>query len=494
MIPKEEYNLLKKSSIQYNDSIGRDVNGGQVNHIELGEGGRVVIKPTDITASTKNNTSSSLGNYHIIPNEAFQNWPKKPPYKTHDGPHDSSPEENLNENNNPPEPNLNVLEENDISPEENVNKSNMSNREETEVKTLHTLEDKTKNDVMHLPSSQIDQTENPKKDEPNNLNASSSETSSEIRQLNNQSPKIDETANNIPTVITGDDPSSSAQPFIRNNSSVRGIKDQKKRRLQKNDRPMKSIPPKHKTLTIAEDIFRRQQTLPDEDIPQQSILSEEEEIYRRQQTLPDDDDSNMQTLPDDDSNMLDMSEDQKTKLNELREARLNKILYDNEGQPNIYRKYKSTNIKKLSQSLKKKKGRQIGKDDIMMLNTPRPTQKVKVTVPKEKEQIEDILRKPNSVKIQKKKQNKSIKQIKTANIPNKKKIIKSMIDEKLAQLNSSKPQRKKHTAKSKSALEQIKKVIQQKTTRKRRQESLSSTDTNYIPPKISVVRKKQRKE
>ena len=55
IIPKDEYMSLKKTSSEHGqliDSIKGDVNGGQVNHIEIGEGGRVVIKPKDIIASS----------------------------------------------------------------------------------------------------------------------------------------------------------------------------------------------------------------------------------------------------------------------------------------------------------------------------------------------------------------------------------------------------------------------------------------------------------
>ena len=54
LIPKEEYRSLQTTSSDHAklvDSIAGDVNGGQVNHIEIGEGGRVTIKPTDIAAS-----------------------------------------------------------------------------------------------------------------------------------------------------------------------------------------------------------------------------------------------------------------------------------------------------------------------------------------------------------------------------------------------------------------------------------------------------------
>ena len=58
LIPKEEYRSLQTTSSDHAklvDSIAGDVNGGQVNHIEIGEGGRVTIKPTDITPRRNDN-------------------------------------------------------------------------------------------------------------------------------------------------------------------------------------------------------------------------------------------------------------------------------------------------------------------------------------------------------------------------------------------------------------------------------------------------------
>ena len=56
LISKGEYISLKRIREDHAhlvDSIGGDVNGGQVNHIEIGEGGKVVIKPDQLSASGK---------------------------------------------------------------------------------------------------------------------------------------------------------------------------------------------------------------------------------------------------------------------------------------------------------------------------------------------------------------------------------------------------------------------------------------------------------
>ena len=49
LIPRDEYETQKDArqhSGDFHDSIQGDISGGQVNHIELGDGGRVTIKPT----------------------------------------------------------------------------------------------------------------------------------------------------------------------------------------------------------------------------------------------------------------------------------------------------------------------------------------------------------------------------------------------------------------------------------------------------------------
>ncbi len=66
LISKDEYSSLHDTNDEHTklvDSIKGDVNGGQINHIEIGEGGKVVIKPTDIIASSpssKRNTTSRI--------------------------------------------------------------------------------------------------------------------------------------------------------------------------------------------------------------------------------------------------------------------------------------------------------------------------------------------------------------------------------------------------------------------------------------------------
>lgn len=487
MIPKEEYNNLKNfERSQYNDSIGRDVNGGQVNHIELGEGSRVVIKPTDIIASAKNIPSEK----YSIPNEAFRNWPKTPPYKTHDGmpnKEDIDSEKNDREAN-PNENNVveeNINEDNNIFDETNNTlgekiKENKSSHE-TELKTIHSME---------KPVSQNNKMRDQAVNHNNKMDGNSSDDNpsvinkNELPKTTNQTLKIDEIHKDknthqeedksnsvVPAVITGDYPS----PFQRTtgNKNLEEV-----RNIQKKDQPIKFVSQKEEAVTNAEDIFRRRQTLPDDDISLDA-LDDEEDKFRRHQSLP-----------DDDFNMVELSKNQNTKLNELRQSRLKNMLYDSDGRPNIYRKNKMQNTKKLAKPLKKKKDHQIGKDDIMVANTPRS---VKVSFTKEKEEIKDILRKPIKDKIQKKKQHNALKQIKGKNIPAEKKLIDSMINAKLAQLNGVKLHRRIKKEKTETAAEKVAKVIQQKTTRKRRQESLSSQDTGYIPPKIASIKKKQRK-
>ncbi len=57
LIPRDEYHSLKntkESHLQLIDSIKGDVkDGGQVNHIEIGEGGKVTIRPNGVTAQQK---------------------------------------------------------------------------------------------------------------------------------------------------------------------------------------------------------------------------------------------------------------------------------------------------------------------------------------------------------------------------------------------------------------------------------------------------------
>ena len=60
LIPEDEYHSSQETCREHArliDSIGGDVTGGQVNHIQIGEGGRVTIKPTDVTASNKRRES-----------------------------------------------------------------------------------------------------------------------------------------------------------------------------------------------------------------------------------------------------------------------------------------------------------------------------------------------------------------------------------------------------------------------------------------------------
>lgn len=57
LVSRDEYKALHQARSEHDkliESIKGDVNGGQVNHIEIGEGGKVIIKPTDITASSPN--------------------------------------------------------------------------------------------------------------------------------------------------------------------------------------------------------------------------------------------------------------------------------------------------------------------------------------------------------------------------------------------------------------------------------------------------------
>ena len=62
LISKDEYESQKQTCAEHDhliDSIKGNINGGQVNHIELSEGGKVVIKPSDISASVKKSNKSS---------------------------------------------------------------------------------------------------------------------------------------------------------------------------------------------------------------------------------------------------------------------------------------------------------------------------------------------------------------------------------------------------------------------------------------------------
>ena len=90
LVPKEEYRDLKSTKtehVQLLDSIKGDVNGGQVNHIEIGEGGRVVIKPDNLSASSaKKKKTKTTSN---TPSQ----WPKtKKPYVTSDGEEENAEE------------------------------------------------------------------------------------------------------------------------------------------------------------------------------------------------------------------------------------------------------------------------------------------------------------------------------------------------------------------------------------------------------------------
>lgn len=54
VIPVDQYRSLSQTKCDHDKLVGSirgDVNGGQVNHIEIGEGGRVVIKPSEVLAS-----------------------------------------------------------------------------------------------------------------------------------------------------------------------------------------------------------------------------------------------------------------------------------------------------------------------------------------------------------------------------------------------------------------------------------------------------------
>ena len=55
LISKEEYRRLQSTRAEHDslvNSIKGNISGGQINHIEISDGGRVVIKPTDVTASS----------------------------------------------------------------------------------------------------------------------------------------------------------------------------------------------------------------------------------------------------------------------------------------------------------------------------------------------------------------------------------------------------------------------------------------------------------
>ncbi len=77
LISKDEYASLKNSSTtscaaaQLQDSVQGDVNGGQVNHIELGEGGKVVIKPSrDIVATQQKNVKTKVSHSRTAKDDA----------------------------------------------------------------------------------------------------------------------------------------------------------------------------------------------------------------------------------------------------------------------------------------------------------------------------------------------------------------------------------------------------------------------------------------
>ena len=78
LISKDEYDSQKQTCAEHDhliDSIKGNINGGQVNHIELSEGGKVVIKPTDISASVKKSNKNSISSIpkasDIIVNEKY---------------------------------------------------------------------------------------------------------------------------------------------------------------------------------------------------------------------------------------------------------------------------------------------------------------------------------------------------------------------------------------------------------------------------------------
>jgi len=87
LISKGEYISLKRIREDHAhlvDSIGGDVNGGQVNHIEIGEGGKVVIKPDQLSASGKStkakpsrpspsrsSSSESAARFKPLPQDSF---------------------------------------------------------------------------------------------------------------------------------------------------------------------------------------------------------------------------------------------------------------------------------------------------------------------------------------------------------------------------------------------------------------------------------------
>ena len=73
VIPVEKYKALVEAGVtreggehgpppqQLIDSVAGDVSGGQVNHIEIGEGGRVVIKPNGVSATSQKLKRAQVG-------------------------------------------------------------------------------------------------------------------------------------------------------------------------------------------------------------------------------------------------------------------------------------------------------------------------------------------------------------------------------------------------------------------------------------------------
>ena len=456
VITKEEYQNFKnngRNGNQYNDSIGRDVNGGQVNHIELGEGGRVVIKPNDVIASSKSIPSRDK---MTIPDEAFQNWPKHPPYEKND---------------------MNINEQSKISSLETISDNNSS--KETELKTLDNGFGENKNELDMDNSLERNYQEN-KDEEPGEKSQNTSSINEKPKKLDATSSDPSSKEQKVPPVITGDPPAVSP----KNSTDGQQTDENKNLPLIVQQRPI---------------------ILPSPTSEKEGVTNEEEN-FRRRQPLPDDDEE-MQKVVNETVN--DISNHHKSIMNQLRESRIKKIMYDDKERPNIFRKTGKKTEKNLAQDLKNKsrvKSKPIGKNDIMVVNPQHKQQMpslkkhvVKVSTPKSIDEIRNIIKLKPSIKKQKKDQ--SLKQIKSVTDMKKikdqtkqkeKSVIKSLVNARLMVLNRANQEKIRMGKQSKN--NQDNKNTQEKKSRKRRQDSITSEDTtNYIPTKVKLLSKRQMK-
>ena len=474
VIPKEEYHNLKNRGVgaQYNDSIGGDVNGGQVNHIELGEGGRVVIKPTDVVAATRDVHSK---NKITIPEEAFHNWPKHPPYEKNDVIESKKIENNDEKTDHDTEV------KSDVNNDEE--KNNEKSENETEIKTF--LIDEEKNNE-ELTDGEID---GDKKEQ--RLKETSKDKTIKKKTIGPSQPPV----------ITGDNsaviPSNFSDrlmhsPAVSSKHSpavslknVEVVESEKMKEPEVGNQPMEINSP----------ILRP---------PLNRVISPSEQSFRQEQALPDDDDDDMLDI-----SSKDLNKNQNDMMNELTNSRLKKILQGEDGKPNLFRvTNKKKNPNRLSTKMKTQSGEKIGANEIRVRkigsenhvdttsNKTKSSKSIKVKAPKIVPRIEDnfSMQKKQKKKyinnnITKKIKKSSAKNLKTqmkSEMVRKNETLQNIVRDRLARLNG---ERLRNQQRDSTDIEETLTHLNGKKQRKRRQDSIE-TEESLVPRKVNVIRKK----